>query len=74
MTPQHKRKIAAALTVHGESRTGSSEYWTWLQMRQRCARKTHIRFKYYGGRGIRVCKRWDSFAAFLADMGAGPRA
>jgi hypothetical protein len=42
-------------------------------MIDRCEHPAHNRFKYYGGRGIKVCKRWrNSFADFLADMGPKP--
>lgn len=41
-------------------------------MRERCNRPTHPMFKYYGGKGISVCERWNSFADFLADMGRKP--
>lgn len=41
-------------------------------MRRRCNRPGAARFADYGGRGITVCPRWDSFAAFLADMGPAP--
>ena len=41
-------------------------------MRSRCNNPNSPRFHHYGGRGIRVCKRWDKFANFLADMGEKP--
>lgn len=41
-------------------------------MRARCRRPTHPSFKYYGARGIEVCSRWNSYPAFLADMGERP--
>lgn len=48
------------------------EYVTWVNMRRRCYAKTSTKFSAYGGRGIRVCSRWDSFENFLADMGPRP--
>lgn len=37
-------------------------------MRQRCKNPNDARYADYGGRGITVCERWDSFENFLADM------
>lgn len=50
------------------------EYWAWQHMRARCNNPKHKSFKNYGGRGIVVCKRWNSYASFLADMGRRPSA
>jgi hypothetical protein len=41
-------------------------------MRKRCTSKQRHDYPRYGGRGISICKRWDSFAAFAADMGPHP--
>jgi hypothetical protein len=55
---------------NGEAR--SVEYMAWFNMRERCTNpKTH-NYKNYGGRGIKICKRWNSFKNFLADMGRRP--
>jgi len=45
---------------------------TWVFMRQRCTNTKHQAFARYGGRGIIVCERWQSFENFLADMGERP--
>lgn len=65
--------------THGHARQAdgkaSPEYAAWNAMRQRCRDKNHEFFHHYGGRGIKVCKRWDSsFEHFLADMGERPSA
>lgn len=57
-------------TTHGM--TGTTEYAIWMSMRARCENRAHEHFQNYGGRGIAVCERWQTFANFYADMGARP--
>jgi hypothetical protein len=45
---------------------------SWLSMRQRCNNPNEPSFSYYGGRGIKVCRRWERFENFLQDMGERP--
>jgi hypothetical protein len=46
----------------------------WELMNQRCYDPNYFLFPSYGGRGIRVCKRWRfSFDNFYQDMGDPPR-
>jgi hypothetical protein len=56
--------------VHGMYNTPT--YISWSEMLRRCNDRKRNRWHAYGGRGIRVCKRWLSFTAFLADMGERP--
>lgn len=47
-------------------------YWVWCDMRYRCSRPSHKSYHNYGGRGISVCDRWQTFANFVSDMGPRP--
>jgi hypothetical protein len=60
--------------THGHSLVGkvSPTYKTWLRMKERCYNPHKDKYKYYGGRGIKVCARWSKFENFLADMGEKP--
>ncbi len=46
---------------------------SWVCMMSRCYSLGNNRYNSYGGRGIRVCKRWHNFSAFIADMGECPK-
>jgi len=67
LTKQKKRENT---TTHGLSRT--KEYNTWVRMKDRCGNPKNSQFKYYGGRGVSVCSRWDKFENFISDMGFSP--
>lgn len=52
----------------------SREYTSWCGMKYRCNNPKCEHYQLYGGRGIKVCKRWqNSFEAFLKDMGPMPK-
>lgn len=62
--------------THGESASAKGgatrEYRAWAHMRDRCLNPQNAVWKTYGGRGIHVCARWESFECFIADMGRCP--
>jgi len=60
--------------IHGATAYGNKDslYQHWQNMRSRCMVKSNPHYADYGGRGITVCERWDSFINFLADMGQKP--
>jgi hypothetical protein len=43
-------------------------YKLWIAMRRRCEYENNPSYKYYGGRGIQYCDRWQEFSNFKADM------
>lgn len=45
-------------------------YHTWSKMKQRCEYTKDIAYARYGGKGIKVCKEWQTFEGFYKDMGS----
>lgn len=65
----HKGRIAKGSNYkHGMS--DEPIYDCWVAMKARCNKDTHPMYKHYGGRGIKVCDKWqESFNNFYEDMG-----
>lgn len=69
-----KGRRAKTPTKYGPVRADRiPEYGIWQGIKRRCERETDHEYKYYGGRGIRMCDRWrNNFQAFREDMGPRP--
>ena len=63
-----KARMQTLLVTHNMSKTPL--YGIWRGMKKRCSNTNAPYYKNYGGRGIKVCKRWrGSFENFYTDMG-----
>lgn len=68
MRTGHTISCGCELKPHGMHKT--RVYRIFQGMHSRCYRKSRHNFKYWGGRGIKVCERWyKNFINFYADMG-----
>ena len=66
----NKEKTREVCTTHGYC--GTKIYHIWDGIIQRCTNPKASSYKIYGGRGIKVCQRWNKFENFLNDMGDRP--
>lgn len=62
------REAASRPRTHGQTHTPL--YKRWRAMVERTRNPNASEYRNYGGRGIGVCERWQSFEGFAADMGA----
>lgn len=69
-----KEATSLATRIHGHTATPKKTkvYRCWRHAMHRCYNKNDPAYKNYGGRGIKVCRRWHSFEHFLADVGPPP--
>lgn len=68
--------------LHGHTESTRPETWgqsekhplyrTWCGVRKRCMDPNSPNYHYYGGRGVKVCDRWNDFWKFVEDMGDKP--
>lgn len=47
----------------------SKQYRAWCAMRSRCLNANNPQYKDYGGRGIKICERWNDYLNFESDIG-----
>lgn len=66
-----KEKVRQVSFKHGYANS-IREYRIWKSIRQRCNNPSHKNWSVYGGVGITICARWNSFENFIEDMGIAP--
>jgi len=64
-----KEQLGAKHYVHGMG--DSRVYGIWRHIINRCTSRKNIQYHNYGGRGIKVCDKWQTFEGFWEDMKDG---
>lgn len=86
MKRKHNPKLSCGCKDTSIKIKYNREYRIWLLMHERCFNKSHVAYKNYGARGIKVCMEWrrtkyggpygedetPAFEKFLAEIGPRP--
>jgi len=73
----YRTEVHKARAIHGKGGRDSKNnpyrgmYQSWADAKQRCSNPKIKAYRRYGGRGIVVCERWQSFKNFDEDMKEG---
>lgn len=69
-----RRESSERFKTHGHKSDGkrSKTYVVWMNLKARCNNPSARLYSRYGGRGIGYAQEWESFEAFLRDMGEAP--
>ena len=67
-----KSKSCGCLPHTNKKHGKPPEYNSWRAMKARCQNPNNNRYAKYGAAGIKVCRRWQSFLDWYADMGPKP--
>ncbi len=66
-----QESVKRSCTTHNMTR---KKTWNiWCNMKQRCNNRNNNNYNRYGLRGIKICRRWDKFENFYADLGDRPK-
>lgn len=57
-----KERASEANKIHGKSNT--KLHYVWTDMLKRCENPKHHAYKWYGGKGVKVCDEWKEFVGF----------
>lgn len=72
---RHGKTVSCGCARGGKVKHGMAKsplFAVWTSMKARCENPKNGAFHRYGGRGICVCERWQTFENFLADMAPRP--
>jgi hypothetical protein len=73
-TAEWRARISRGKMRHGDATHShrAPEYRIWSLIIQRCTNQNNPAYPAYGGRGIKVCRRWMKYTNFITDMGRRP--
>lgn len=61
---EHLAEASKRALKHGEA--GTKLYSVWNSMRQRCTNPKSRVYRWYGGKGVKICDEWKDFGKFAA--------